>query len=127
MLFYYKIFFSYIHLPRIYFCCINRIYFYIRYRYKYSTKIISLFSRQCNSFFLFFQLCSFLLNFIILHFFVYREFKKNNILAHSLNIFNFSKKKITSQLGLLNIKIVFFGIKTHELDFHQSLGARSHL
>lgn len=34
---------------------------------------------------------------------------------------------LTSQLGLLHIRIVLFGIKKHELDLHQSLGARSHL
>ena len=81
------------YIYHVYICCINRIYFYIRYRYKYSTKIISLFSHQCNSFSLTFSICRFLLYFVILHFFVYREFKKNNILAHSLNIFNFSHKK----------------------------------
>ena len=41
--------------------------------------------------------------------------------------FQFFEKKITSQLGLLHIRIVLFGIKKHELDLHQSLGARSHL
>ena len=81
------------YIYHVYICCINRIYFYIRYRYKYSTKIISLFSHQCNSFSLTFSICLFLLYFVVLHFFVYREFKRHNILAHSLNIFNFSHKK----------------------------------
>ena len=55
--------------------------------------MISLFLHVCNSFSLTFSICRFLLYFVVLHFFVYREFKKNNILAHSLNIFTFSHKK----------------------------------
>ena len=55
------------YIYHVYICCINRIYLYIRYRYKYCTKIISLFSHQCNSFFLFFQFCRFLSNCIFLN------------------------------------------------------------
>ena len=55
------------YIYHVYICCINRIYFYIRYRYKYFTKIIPLFSHVCNSFFLFFQFCRFLSNCIFLN------------------------------------------------------------
>ena len=70
LLFFFTIKFSFrTYIYHVYICCINRIYFYIRYRYKYSTRIISLFSHVCNSFSLTFSICRFLLNFIVLYFF----------------------------------------------------------